>query len=283
MAFTLTALFVALLHVSLAHCCVAVQRLPTVDLGYAIHQATLNVRTPRFRLFVAHNLTVEKSSGQHPYLNFSNIRFGQAPIGPLRFSPPLAPQDRNTTVNNGQQGTVCPQSNPGMMSTSYGRPKSNSAAVWLETAVPFLTAYLGGQNISNFTYPRASQNLTEKLNISSIPLPDPRTTEDCLFLDVIVPRTIFNSKNGRESRQHPFDSRYHSGKPQKEAASHGGAPVLVWIYGGGYTSGDKTSAGNPAGLVSRSLENGNEGVIFIAMNYRLGLFVSYVTHLSNQD
>jgi cholinesterase len=50
--------------------------------------------------------------------------------------------------------------------------------------------------------------------------------------------------------------------------------VLVWLYGGGYTSGDKTASGNPAGLISKSLENANEGVIFVAMNYRLGLFVS---------
>lgn len=59
-----------------------------------------------------------------------------------------------------------------------------------------------------------------------------------------------------------------------------GAPVLVWIYGGGYTSGDKTAAGNPAGLISQSLENDNEGVIFVAMNYRLGLFVSSITYFA---
>jgi carboxylesterase type B len=49
--------------------------------------------------------------------------------------------------------------------------------------------------------------------------------------------------------------------------------VLVWIYGGGYTEGDKTSSGDPAGLIARSLENGSEGVVYVAMNYRLGLFV----------
>jgi carboxylesterase type B len=49
--------------------------------------------------------------------------------------------------------------------------------------------------------------------------------------------------------------------------------VLVWIYGGGYTEGDKSGSGDPAGLVATSLENGGEGVIFVAMNYRLGLFV----------
>ena len=53
-----------------------------------------------------------KSSGPEFYLNFSNIRFGQAPVGLLRFSPPLAPEGRDVTVNNGQQGAICPQAGP---------------------------------------------------------------------------------------------------------------------------------------------------------------------------
>jgi carboxylesterase type B len=107
---------------------------------------------------------------------------------------------------------------------------------------------LTGQNISNFTNPPVSQSPYD--NISSPPSPDPRTSEDCLFLDVIVPTSIFN-------------------------ATSAGAPVLVWIYGGGYTEGDKSGSGDPAGLVATSQENGAEGVIFVAMNYRLGLFVCF--------
>jgi carboxylesterase type B len=45
----------------------------------------------------------------------------------------------------------------------------------------------------------------------------------------------------------------------------------VWIYGGGYTSGDKTSqAGNPIGLLEHSKDpvTGNPP-IFVAMNYRV--------------
>jgi len=48
-------------------------------------------------------------------------------------------------------------------------------------------------------------------------------SEDCLFLDVFAPRQVFES-----------------------AGLGYGAPVLVWIYGGGYTSGEKASH-NPAG------------------------------------
>ena len=39
------------------------------------------------------------------------------------------------------------------------------------------------------------------------------------------------------------------------------AAVLVWIYGGGYTTGSKSSWGNPAGLIKRSQIGGSEGVI----------------------
>ncbi|KUI53127.1 Lipase 2 [Cytospora mali] len=50
------------------------------------------------------------------------------------------------------------------------------------------------------------------------------------------------------------------------------APVLVWMHGGGFTYGSKTSTGDPAGIISRSMLNESEGVIFISINYRLGLF-----------
>lgn len=67
---------------------------------------------------------------------------------------------------------------------------------------------------------------------------DPRTTEDCLFLDVVVPKAIY------------------------EAAGTGaGAPVMVWIYGGGYTAGSKSDSGNPAGLIARSQSTNTSGVI----------------------
>jgi carboxylesterase type B len=59
-----------------------------------------------------------------------------------------------------------------------------------------------------------------------------------------------------------------------------GAPVLVWIYGGGYVGGYKTSSGSPASLIARSQENGKEGVVYVALNYRLGLFVSFIPHSS---
>lgn len=42
---------------------------------------------------------------------------------------------------------------------------------------------------------------------------DPRTTEDCLFLDVVVPEAVFNRR---------FD------KPGKLRNGFAGGPVVVW-------------------------------------------------------
>jgi hypothetical protein len=33
------------------------------------------------------------------------------------------------------------------------------------------------------------------LNLSSLPQPDPHTSEDCLFLDVMVPKSIYDARN----------------------------------------------------------------------------------------
>jgi carboxylesterase type B len=145
-------------------------------------------------------------------------------------------------------------------------------AEWITTVPSFLGAYLAGGNISNFTNPKVSQSPMANVNLSSLPSPDPRTSEDCLFLDVMVPTSIFNSAQAQQrKRGTPYNVECVPGEPCQEVPA--GAPVLVWIYGGGYTGGDKTSSGNAAGLIASSLQNGSESVVFVAMNYRLGLFV----------
>ena len=68
-------------------------------------------------------------------------------------------------------------------------------------------------------------------------------SEDCLYLDVDVPKSMFD----RRTR----------GK---------GAPVLVWIYGGGYTAGSKWQFGSGAGLLAIA----KEPIIYVALNYRVG-------------
>ncbi|KAL9624574.1 MAG: hypothetical protein Q9160_001238 [Pyrenula sp. 1 TL-2023] len=160
--------------------------------------------------------------------SFTNIRYAQPPIGDLRFAAPVAPTGRDETVTDGSTSRICPQASP----------------AWSAIAAAFIPAYLTGRPFDyNATVASLSANQT------ATPI-DPRTDEDCLFLDVYTPRTIFDaaaSSNG--------------------STSSGGAPVLVWIYGGGYTAGNKDSY-NPAGLISSS----NNEIIFVALNYRLGAF-----------
>jgi acetylcholinesterase len=100
---------------------------------------------------------------------------------------------------------------------------------WGLVASAFITSTLLG------TPYNTSQIYTPPGAKSSSPVPqaDPRESEDCLFLDVFVPED-----------------------------------VLVWIYGGGDTAGNKNN--NPAGLIAASGTPSNGDVIYVAMNYRLG-------------
>ena len=58
---------------------------------------------------------------------------------------------------------------------------------------------------------------------------------------------------------------------------------MVWIHGGGYTGGYKRLYGSGAGLLSASRRNGHEGVIYVAINYRMGLFVRLQASLSTPN
>ncbi|KAF2399744.1 alpha/beta-hydrolase [Trichodelitschia bisporula] len=152
------------------------------------------------------------------FYNFSNIRYAAPPVGDLRFALP-APPAKDRSVQTGEVGRICPQATP----------------AWELQAAQFIPEYLLGLPI----------NVSTALPSGGVGAPDPRTTEDCLFLDVVVPRRVFEHQKGN------------------------GAPVIVWIYGGGFVAGDKsgTNGGNPAGLIHR----GNDSVVFVAINYRLGL------------
>ena len=66
-------------------------------------------------------------------------------------------------------------------------------------------------------------------------------SEDCLYLDVVVPTAIYSHR-----------------KVQL-------APVQVNIHGGGFFIGDKTTLSDPQGLLAASK---NE-VVYVSMNYRV--------------
>jgi carboxylesterase type B len=73
-----------------------------------------------------------------------------------------------------------------------------------------------------------------------------------LFLDVFVPTTIFDAKKNSSSK---------------------GAPVLVYIFGGGYSGGSKSNfgffEGSPAGLIDSSRVTDQDGLICVGINYRV--------------
>jgi carboxylesterase type B len=184
--------------------------------------------------------TTYNSSGR--YYSFNNIRFAAPPTGDLRFRAPVAPARNRTAIQTGSVDRICAQASPAW---------ELLAAEWLPK---FLTTGRVDTNFS-LTIPGISPGTQSPSAAAAqafagiVPAQDPRTTEDCLFLDVVVPEGIFSSRNRGY-----------------------GAPVLVWIYGGGYTAGSKSDSGNPAGLLDRSENNGGQGVIYVAMNYRLGAF-----------
>jgi cholinesterase len=135
------------------------------------------------------------------YYTFSNIRYADPP---QRFAKPQAPTTVNRTVNTGTTIKTCPNAYPW----------------WLVNSLA----------ASTFVTPQALGS-----TLYSTPF-----DEDCLFLDVFVPRSVYSQKSNSK------------------------AAVLVWIYGGGFTFGSKDDAkSNPAGLIAQSQTGGQQSMIVI--------------------
>ncbi|KAH8825866.1 acetylcholinesterase precursor [Flagelloscypha sp. PMI_526] len=200
-------MFSRLLFVSSLLARIAATALPVVDVGYARYQAA--------------NIT-DKS-----YYTFSNIRYAAPPVDNLRWREPQSPYS-TSKVNrtmvipaSPDYNVICPQSAP----------------AWYKDSGAFLKDYLGPFALNFDPGPL--------LLDPSQPTPeqDPRTSEDCLFLDVFAPKKSFDRK--------------------------GSVPVLVWIHGGGYTGGSKDAWGfTPEGLYNVS----DSGFVAVSINYRLGAF-----------
>lgn len=203
--------------------------LPIVDLGYEQHQAiTFNVRLSK-----KPDRTAYQSQQTGQYYNFTNIRYAAAPLGDLRFAPPIPPTGRDSSINNGSVDRICPQVSP----------------CWALVQNNFNTANLSG-NAFDFEA-AAAQSAASNCTIV-LPSQDPATTEDCLFLDVHVPKAVFDGA-------------------QSSNSSITGAAVIVWIYGGGFFAGSKSFWGDPAGLVDAGTKAGDQGFVFVAFNYRVRL------------
>ena len=152
------------------------------------------------------------------YFNFTNVRYAAPPTGPNRFKPPLEPMTNRSIQKTGEFAITCLQAQP----------------AWIDYA---------GVDIGNLTE-------IPPLSASELPPDVPGSSEDCLFLDVLVPAHVFKAK--------PVINKL---------------PVLVFIHGGGFVQGSKSSSGPGGGLLSAASLNQRD-VIYVSINYRLGLFVS---------
>ncbi|QKD48700.2 Alpha/Beta hydrolase protein [Fusarium oxysporum Fo47] len=214
--------------------------LPIVDLGYEQHRASfLDVGYISFideisDLALTHTYT---TSNQY---NFSKIRYGQAPIGDLCFKAPLSPKGRNPKLQLGEVGRICPEAFPH----------------WFRISEEFAANFSAG---TGATFNLTAAEIGAKQHFDSTALkPDPRITEDCLFLDVVTPKAAFDNaqKYGRNSSL--------------------GAPVVIWIHGGGYVGGCKNHLGGvnlptiPTTLIKSSQVADKQGIVFVSINYRLG-------------
>ncbi|RKF81217.1 Carboxylesterase patB [Golovinomyces cichoracearum] len=109
------------------------------------------------------------------------------------------------------------------------------------------------QATPRWAVPSTSSRAKRDIGIRSelIQVPE-NEVEDCLFLDVVVPKKVWE-----QSEAHP---------------ERGHAPVLIWIHNGGFTAGDKSLQKDPSLLLRRGLQLHEGGMVIVSISYRLGLF-----------
>ncbi|RBQ68334.1 hypothetical protein FVER14953_13995 [Fusarium verticillioides] len=190
--------------------------LPVVDLGYELHRA------------IWHNLDTD-------LYKFQNVRYGRSPTGKLRFRAPRPPLENRTVVQTGAGTRICPQ----------GQPQ------WQAKTLMAIGKY------SNPTVPFTLEGWVEAIENGTVPPGNinANATEDCLLLDVYVPRKVLKA----------------AGTSDKQ-----GVPVLVFIHGGGGVFGSKDGSGptlfEPSGILAQAQTAFNQDFVFVTLNYRLGAF-----------
>ncbi|KAF4614285.1 hypothetical protein D9613_007996 [Agrocybe pediades] len=150
---------------------------------------------------------------------FLGIRYAAPPTGTLRFAAPSPPSATPAVQTADTQPSICFQAN----------------GLGLSSSSPFSQLH----NNATSTQPQQRRDVLAAV---------PPASEDCLFLDVVVPGKLGGSKDG--------------------------LPVVVWIHGGGYTSGSASAM-----IFSPDSYDGNDlvresggDVIVVLIQYRLGLF-----------
>ncbi len=152
------------------------------------------------------------------YYSFKNIPYAEPPLGELRFRAPIPLLSTNRTLNDGTAPRACIQ----------------GSAPWFQYSIPLVIQTLIQGGLSGPTGPGSGPVLGQ--------------SEDCLVLDVSVPKTVYDA--------------------QAAGTLSSPVPVVVWIHGGGFITGVKDSD-NPASLIAESRRNGAAGIVFVAINYRL--------------
>lgn len=160
---------------------------PIVDLGYVRHQA----------------IDFNQTGG---YYNFSNIRFAAPPLGQLRFAVPQKPVAANSTDavdNGGDYPKACPQALP----------------EWEARAAQFIPSYLLARSTD---VERDFKTLSQAATLSYAGI----ESEDCLFLDVFTPKSIFERGRNAKAPVLGMLNLRHCNLKELGLASHRVLPTL---------------------------------------------------------
>ncbi|KAI4122739.1 MAG: hypothetical protein LQ341_007275, partial [Variospora aurantia] len=164
------------------------------------------------------------------FVTFKNIPYAEPPIGENRFLAPLPVQKYTEGVNYGLVENVCPQVQVG----------------WAPKAMEFLMDFPTAAALAKWKDPITAADY------GPTQYPPKNVSEDCLTLDVMVPKSV-------------WDSRKSSG--MKGTVAYG---PLSFVYGW------KDQYGSPEGLFDAATNEAEPGreqnIIYVAMNYRLGAF-----------
>ena len=181
-------------------------------------------------------------SGNDGLYKFQNIRYAAPPTGKRRFKAPQSPlPNLSSTIEYGWGRKECPQAMIKWVDNFPTEPCDDSEG----QCECCKEEDNEGNCIAECDAAGPEKKPPKKLLGGLLPnLTSPLLySEDCLHLDVWTPKTAFD---GGEKK-----------------------PVLVWIYGGAYIFGGK-SLYLPGPLIRRATINDRGGMVFVAMNYRMG-------------